>query len=54
MFEPSSVQNVVVILSQPLALALCAWLTVLKRQRRVFVCLTSARDLRFPGGASKV
>lgn len=54
MFEPSSVQNVVVILVQSLPLALYAWLTVLKRQRRVFVCLTSARDLRFSGGASKV
>jgi len=54
MFEPWSVQNVVVILIQPVTLAMCAWLTALKRKRREFVCPISSRDLRFPGGASQV
>lgn len=54
MFEPLSVQNIVVILIQSLTLALCAWITALERQRRAFVCPTSARELCFPGGASQV
>ncbi len=54
MFEPSSFQNVVVILIQPMTVALCAWLIELERQGRVLVFPTSAHDLRFPGGASQV
>lgn len=54
MFEPSSVQNVVAILIQPMTVALCAGLIELKRQRRVCVFQASARSLPFPGGASLV
>ena len=54
MFEPSSVQNIVVILIQPLSVALFAWFVELERQGRVLVFPTSARDLRFPAGASQV
>jgi hypothetical protein len=55
MFEPSSVQNIVVILIQPMTVALCAGLVELKRQRRrVRVFQASARGLPFPGGASLV
>jgi len=42
MFESSSVQNIVVILIQALTVVLSARLAALKRQRRVFVCPTSA------------
>jgi len=54
MFEPLSVQNIVVILIQPLVVALCAWITALERHRRVFMCPTSARELCFPRGAPQV
>jgi hypothetical protein len=54
MIEPSSVQNVVVILIQPMTVALCAGLVELKRQRRVCVFQVSAHSLPFLGGASLV
>jgi hypothetical protein len=54
MFEPLSVQNIVVILIQSLVVALCAWITALERHRRVFMYPTSARELCFPRGASQV